>query len=181
MSHTDCRINPFHSGVCSLGTKGCDVSHGIVVRGEIDMSEKEKTKPCPRCLGENDPHLGSRCPTCNGLGIITDDMSEKKKLLDCPICKGKVETFYNDNEDYESSFHWSVDCDNCGLEFSGRDCNFQTKEEAVKAWNTRAPYSPKSKIHRCPFCSGNGCVTDLAICSLCKGSGSVTIKPYSPK
>lgn len=59
------------------------------------------------------------------------------KLKPCPFCGGKV---YIDNEDCYGYEHidFFVHCDNCSLQF-GFASQFETEEEAAKAWNTRKP------------------------------------------
>jgi Lar family restriction alleviation protein len=59
------------------------------------------------------------------------------KLKPCPFCGGKV---YIDNEDCYGYEHidFFVHCDNCSLQF-GFASQFETEEDAVKAWNTRKP------------------------------------------
>jgi Lar family restriction alleviation protein len=61
----------------------------------------------------------------------------KDKLKPCPFCGGKA---YISNEDCYGYEHddFIVNCDECNLQF-GFASQFETEEDAVKAWNTRKP------------------------------------------
>ena len=66
-------------------------------------------------------------------------MSEFEKVLElkhCPFCDGVAWATQEDNcgHDYDEWFVW---CPRCDLLF-GFGNHFQTKEEAIKAWNKRA-------------------------------------------
>jgi len=54
------------------------------------------------------------------------------KLMPCPFCGGNAEVFYNDYSDYPDHWYYDVVCEDCIQESA-------IKEDAIKAWNTRAP------------------------------------------
>ena len=54
-----------------------------------------------------------------------------EKLKPCPFCGGKA---YIDGERH----WWVVVCDACKCRLGENNAEFETKEEAIEAWNTRA-------------------------------------------
>ena len=61
-------------------------------------------------------------------------------LLACPFCGSKASAYYDSSADYEGNLKcWLVQCDdpNCAAS-NGR---YETIEEAVLFWNTRAGIS----------------------------------------
>ncbi|MBR5874833.1 MAG: Lar family restriction alleviation protein [Oscillospiraceae bacterium] len=60
---------------------------------------------------------------------------KNKELLPCPFCGGEAEMFpMNIKPQYG---YWVV-CSNCGAE----QPQYKTKEESIKAWNTRTNTIP---------------------------------------
>ena len=59
------------------------------------------------------------------------------RLRECPFCGGEV---YVSREDCYGNIddNYLVHCDECGLQF-GFINQFESEEEAIKAWNTRKP------------------------------------------
>ena len=64
------------------------------------------------------------CEHCNGTGEV---QNEQPKLKPCPFCGGEAEMFpYYFNE-------WHIGCGKCSCDMGV----FDTKEEAIEAWNKR--------------------------------------------
>ena len=76
-----------------------------------------------------------------------------EQLKKCPFCGGEV---YLTQEDFygRSDNDWMVSCDNCSLLF-GFTSQFLTKEEAIKAWNTRKPM--ERIVERLEACHDTAC------------------------
>lgn len=56
---------------------------------------------------------------------------ETKELLPCPFCGGKGETHLNGLN------LWKPYCTNCTVILSGESVGFDSKKDAINAWNKR--------------------------------------------
>ena len=82
-----------------------------------------------------------------------EEISISKKLKSCPFCKGKP-IIKSDDHEYPTSYSLIPCCTLINFKY------FKTKEEAIKAWNTRT-------IDKTNILDGNGCVKDTLGVELC--------------
>ncbi len=75
------------------------------------------------------------CDMCgsidNGGCAVLSDVGE---LLRCPFC-GSIPNMGSLGGDNE---HWMIWCDNCKIALSEMGVSGETKEDIIRAWNTRA-------------------------------------------
>lgn len=53
---------------------------------------------------------------------------------DCPMCGSTATAYYRPSERYENSAWVSCDSEDCGTQ----TCFWETREQAIAAWNRRA-------------------------------------------
>ena len=67
-------------------------------------------------------------------------------LLPCPFCGGTASTWMGIDK-YNNKCVWGVDCDICDCSLTGP---YDTKDEAIEAWNRRGSNDSRRDDKRAP-------------------------------